>query len=277
MTDPDANGIGPRGEADPDRPSMARMYDYLLGGKDNYDVDKQQAEKAKRAYPGIDEAARINRMALHRMARYLAEQTDIRQFIDIGTGIPTEPNFHQIIRHSKPDARFLYTDFDKTVLRHVEGLVEDDPEQRIAYIHADVREPHKIIKAARAHLDFDEPIALSLVAILHFIKEAENPYDIVRTLTDPLVPGSALAVTQVTGDFDAEAGEGLVKVYGEDGLQARLRSHAEVGRFFDGFELVPPGLVVAPKWHPELAVPTPWPPPEGSDRTPVYAGLARKP
>lgn len=258
-------------------PSSARMYDYILGGKDNFAIDRERVDAAERAYPGIKDAARINRMLLLRMARYFGESTEVDQFIDVGTGIPTEPNYHQVIRAARPEARILCTDFSKTVLRYTESLAEQDPEGRISYVHADVREPERILEAARAHLDLSRPVAMTMVALLHFISDEFDPYGIVKALTDPLVSGSYLAISQVTGDFDSEGGEGVVKVYRGGGTPAQVRSHAEVARFFDGFELVAPGLVVAPRWHPELAVPMPWPAPEGGDRTPVYAAIGRKP
>ncbi|WP_335976602.1 SAM-dependent methyltransferase [Streptomyces sp. CA2R106] len=275
MNEPATEG-GPATGDEAHVPSPARMYDYILGGKDNFETDRERVDAAERAYPGIKEAARINRMLLLRMARYFGEHTGVDQFIDVGTGIPTEPNYHQVVQAARPEARILCTDFSKTVLRYTENLAAQDPEGRISYVHADVREPEKILDAARAHLDLSRPVAMTMVALLHFISDEFDPHGIVKTLTDALAPGSYLAISQVTGDFDAEGGDGVVRVYRAGGTPAQVRSYDEVARFFDGFELVAPGLVVAPRWHPELAVPMPWPEPAGSDRTPVYAAIGRK-
>lgn len=282
MPDP-TDAIGPRDDADTTVASPARIYDYMNYGKDHYPADQEAAKAAEKAEPGITTAARKARTLMHRFANYLAQQPDIEQLVDIGTGIPTEPSFHSIVQGVKPEARILLVDFDKTVLRSVEGLAAGNLSQRLSYVHADIREPEKILDAASRHLDLNKPVALSLAAILHFISDDFDPYQIVRTLTEPLVAGSHLAISHVTGDFSVDGGAGLVQVYRRNGTPAQVRTHEEILKFFYGFELVPPGLVVAPQWHPELAVPTPWAaevekgtPEKAGDRTPVYAGVGVK-
>ncbi|HEY3482232.1 MAG TPA: SAM-dependent methyltransferase, partial [Streptomyces sp.] len=177
------------------------MYDFYLGGKDSYPADWEAAEKVVALFPRIKEGARTNREFMHRSSRMLAGN-GIRQFLDIGTGIPTEPNLHQIVQEITPDAHVVYVDFDPIVLRHAEALLEGTPEGRTAYVQADVREPAKIIAAAREHLDFTQPIALSMVALMHFVSDEFDPYGIVSELLAPLAPGSALVLSHVTGDFE---------------------------------------------------------------------------
>jgi hypothetical protein len=213
------------------------MYDYYLGGKDNYPVDWEAAEKVISLFPGTKDGARTNREFMHRASRMLADR-GLRQFLDIGTGIPTEPNLHQIVQTITPDARVVYADNDPIVLRHAEALLHGTPEGRTAYVHADVREPGKIIAAAREHLDFDQPIALSMVALLHFVPDEYDPFRIVAELLDSMAPGSYLVLSHVTGDFDPEAWERIVEIYRNGGTPAQVRSRGEFSRFFEGIELV---------------------------------------
>ncbi|MGW4750413.1 SAM-dependent methyltransferase, partial [Streptomyces sp. NPDC004290] len=188
---------------DTSRAHPARVYDWLLGGKDNYPVDEAVGETLP---PEARDAARQNRAFMHRAAAYLAAQ-GVDQFLDIGTGIPTEPNLHQIVQRAVPTARIVYADNDPIVLRHAEALLRSTPEGRTAYIQADAREPEKILAAAGDTLDFAQPIALSLVALLHLVADEDDPYRIVAELLRPLAPGSCLALSHATGDFDPEAWE----------------------------------------------------------------------
>lgn len=197
---------------DTSKPQSARMYDYFLDGKDNYPVDWEAAEQVISFFPAVKEMARTNRDFMHRAARLLARR-GIRQFLDIGTGIPTAPNLHQIVQAITPAARVVYADNDPIVLRHAEALLHSTPQGRTAYIQADVQEPEKILAAARDTLDFDQPIALSMVALLHLVGDEDNPHGIVVELLDSLAPGSHLALSHATGDFDPEAWERVVEVY----------------------------------------------------------------
>jgi hypothetical protein len=252
------------------------MYDYFLDGKDNYEVDRAAADEVNLAYPVIKVAAQRNREFVQRSARWLSTGAGVRRYLDIGTGILTSPNVHDIVLAAIPDALFAYVDFDATVLRYAEALVEES-RGRITYIHADVREPRTIIEAARTHLKFDkseEPVAVLLNAVLHFINDESDPAGIVRELMEPLPSGSYLSLSHVTGDQDPEAGAKIEQIYRSGGTPAQLRSHSEISRLFAeaGLELVDPGLAVATLWHPELD------PAHSTDpETPVYAGVARKP
>ncbi|MDH6217902.1 SAM-dependent methyltransferase [Streptomyces pseudovenezuelae] len=257
------------GGIDTGKPQSARMYDYFLGGKDNYPVDAEAAEQVISLFPAVKEMARVNRDFMHRAARLLAER-GIRQFLDIGTGIPTEPNLHQIVQAVTPDARVVYADHDPIVLRHAEALLHSSPEGSTTYLQADVREPGRILAAGKELLDFEQPIALSLVALLHLVADEDDPYRIVGELLNSLAPGSYLALSHATGDFDPETWERVVEVYRRGGTTAQVRSRGEFARFFEGLELIDPGIQLAAHWHPEL----------GGRRTqgeqiPLYVGVAR--
>ncbi|MGQ4430846.1 SAM-dependent methyltransferase [Streptomyces sp. SAS_260] len=258
-------------DIDTSKPQSARMYDYFLGGKDNYPVDAAAAEQVISLFPAVREMARVNRDFMHRASRSLAER-GISQFLDIGTGIPTRPNLHQVVQGINPGARVVYADNDPIVLRHAEALLHSTPEGSTTYIQADVREPAKILAAARDILDFGQPIALSLVALLHLVADEDDPRRIVAELLDSLAPGSYLALSHATGDFDPETWRRVVEVYRQGGTTAQVRSHDEFAGFFRGLEFIEPGIALAADWHPE-----PGGPPGETDRIPLYVGVARKP
>ncbi|MGX2995476.1 SAM-dependent methyltransferase [Streptomyces sp. JNUCC 64] len=259
-------------EIDTSRPHPARMYDYYLGGKDHYEVDREAAERVVALAPDAKRIARANRRFMHRAVRHLARR-GIRQFLDVGTGIPTEPNLHQVAQEVRPDAKVVYVDNDPIVLRHAEALLRGTPEGRTAYVQADVREPEKILAAAREVLDPAEPVALSLVALLHFVPDDSDPYGLVDALLEPLAPGSALVLTHGTSDFhDPEVFGGIAEVYRKSGIPFRLRTREEFSRFFDGRELVEPGVRVADDWRPEPHEAAP----EGTTSIGFYAGVAHK-
>jgi hypothetical protein len=246
------------------------MYDYYLGGKDSYPVDEEAAERVISFLPAIRVAARTNRSFMNRAARLLAER-GVRQFLDIGTGIPTEPNLHQVVQAVDPRSRVVYVDNDPIVLRHAEALLRSTPEGGTKYIEADVREPEKIIQGAKEILDFEEPIALSLVALLHFVSDEYKPYDLVNELVAPLPSGSFLMLSHVTGDFDVASWDKAVDIYRKSGIPAQVRSREEFARFFTGLDLIDPGVQVVTNWHPE-------PDQEFADeQVPLYVGVARKP
>jgi hypothetical protein len=255
---------------DTSKPHSARMYDYFLGGKDNYPVDSEAAEQVISLFPDVREMARTNRRFMHRASRLLAER-GVRQFLDIGTGIPTEPNLHQIVQGIVPDARVVYADNDPIVLRHAEALLHSAPEGKTAYVQGDVREPGKIIAAARETLDFTQPIALSLVALLHLVADEDEPAAIVGELLESLPSGSHLTLSHATGDFDPETWERVVEVYRRGGTPAQVRSREEFTAFFSGLDLLDPGVVPAAQWHPELGEQ------RESEEIPLYVGVGRKP
>jgi hypothetical protein len=242
----------------------ARVYDWLLGGKDNYPVDEAVGSQLP---PEAKDAARQNRQFMHRAAAWLAGQ-GVDQFLDIGTGIPTEPNLHQIVQKILPTAKIVYTDNDPIVLRHAEALLVSRPEGATDYIEADVRRPEGIVEHARQVLDFSRPIALSLIALMHFIPDAQDAHGIVRDLVATLPPGSYLVLSHAASDLYPELAEQVTAEYAKGGIQLGFRTRPEVERFFDGLELVPPGMVTATEWVPSR----PAPEPEGSG---IYAGVAR--
>ena len=243
----------------------ARVYDWLLGGKDNYPVDEAVGEKLP---PEARDAARQNRQFMHRAASWLATQ-GIDQFLDIGTGIPTEPNLHQIVQNVVPSARVVYTDNDPIVLRHAEALLISRPEGATDYIQADVRDPEAIVRHARHILEFDRPVALSLIALMHFITDEQDAHGIVRALVGTLPSGSYLILSHAASDLFPELAEQVVTEYAKGGIRLAFRTRPEVERFFDGLDLVPPGLTTATDWFTST---TPAPEPEGSG---IYAGVAR--
>ncbi|MEU6082575.1 SAM-dependent methyltransferase [Streptomyces sp. NPDC047108] len=259
---------------DTSRPHPARVYDWLLGGKDNYPVDEALAQQILGVDANAAGTAKANRAFMHRATRWLAG-TGISQYLDIGTGIPTEPNLHQVAQGIAPAARIVYADNDPIVLRHAEALLRSAPEGTTDYIQADVRDPGLLTELAGRVLDLSRPVALSLIGLLHFVPDEDDAYGLVRSLLDALAPGSHLVLSHVTGDFDPASAERVVALYGKGGVALRPRTRAEVAVFFDGLELVDPGLTPAPHWHPELGDGRPDAP--GREPVPVYAAVARKP
>ena len=270
-----------------DQPHPARMYDYYLGGKDNYVADRKAVADVLRVFPTMRTAARTNRAFMHRATRFLARQ-GVRQFLDIGTGIPTEPNLHQIAQAIAPDSRVVYVDLDSVVLAHARALMGGTPEGRTAYIQADVADPQAILSAPALleTLDLSKPVAVSLFAVMHFIVDAQNPYDIVDSYINAMPPGSYLAMSHSTPDFDRVRADKVVEVYQHNNLPLQLRSREEFSHFFDGLELVEPGIVAVHRWHPDAPdtrIPTL---PRQTDDVDVlaemdravsfYAGIARK-
>lgn len=240
-------------EIDTSRPHSARMYDYYLGGKDHFDVDKQAAETVAAVYPGIFTCARENRAFMHRATRVLAREHGIRQWLDIGTGIPTEPNLHQVAQSVVPDARVVYADNDPLVLRYAERLMRSTPQGRTTYIEADVNNAGALLNAPELAevLDTGRPVALSLNALMHFVTDAQDPYGIVSRLLEALPSGSALALSHCTPDFDPGTWQKVTDIYTNAGTPVQFRSHAEVARFFEGLELLDPGVTVGHRWRPD--------------------------
>lgn len=235
------------------RPHSARVYDYLLGGKTNYAPDRKAAAQALLVYPDVMVAMRQNRWFMHRVTRYLSEQRGFRQYLDIGTGLPTEPNLHQVAQTYAPDARVVYADNDPLVLTYARGLLTSTDQGMTDYVEADFHDPDRILEEAQRTLDFDEPIVLSLIALLHFIRD--EPYDIVHTLLAGLPRGSALALTHGTADLEPVGMGKLVEVYTRQGIPACLRTKDEVAQFFEELEVLQPGLVPSCDWRPEIEDP----------------------
>ncbi|HUN32963.1 MAG TPA: SAM-dependent methyltransferase [Trebonia sp.] len=227
----------------------ARRYDYWLGGKDNFAADRESGDAIAAAFPTVRIAVIENRRFVRRAAAFLAADAGIRQFLDIGTGIPTSPNVHEIAQKIDPASRVAYIDNDPIVLVHARALLTSSAEGATAYIDADLREPDKILAHPDlcATLDFSRPMALMLGAILHFIPDAEDPYGIVARLVSALPKGSYLVVSHATNDFlsPQEVDEIVAGRYGP----FYARSEAEFGRFFEGTELVPPGITSVAEWR----------------------------
>ncbi|MFE1933544.1 SAM-dependent methyltransferase [Streptomyces sp. NPDC059474] len=263
-------------EIDTSKPHSARMYDYFLGGKTHYAVDTLAAEQVEAVWPDVKPWTRANRSFMHRATRWLAREAGIRQFLDIGTGIPTEPNLHQVAQEVAPDSRVVYADNDPIVLAYAQALLLSTPEGRTAYIHADVTEPQAILAAEDLAdtLDLSQPIALSLNAIMHFIANEQKPYEIVRELVEPLAPGSFLVLSHGGVDPRGGVSDAVTNLYRSSGIHVQGRTQEEVLPFFDGLELVDPGVVMPHRWKPENE--RAGAEAEAKDLW-IYAGVARKP
>ncbi|WP_228973779.1 SAM-dependent methyltransferase [Streptomyces sp. DH12] len=258
---------------DTSKPHPARMYDWFLGGKDNYPVDEEMARRLLTIDARGRDMARVNRAFMHRATRWLGA-AGVRQYLDIGTGIPTEPNLHQIAQQVAPESRIVYCDNDPIVLAHAAALLRSTPEGATAYIQADARDPRTILEQAGEVLDFTRPVALSMLALLHFVDDEDGAYELLARLVERLAPGSYVVLSHVTSEFDPEGAAKARAVYRERGLTLRPRSREEFGRFFDGLELVEPGVSLTAEWHPELGEPVPV---AGDEPIPGYAAVARKP
>ncbi|WP_432041257.1 SAM-dependent methyltransferase [Streptomyces cadmiisoli] len=263
---------GPIG-IDTSKPHPARMYDWYLGGKDNYPVDEEMGKQMLALDPRVPVMARVNRAFMHRATRWLAKN-GVRQFLDIGTGIPTEPNLHQIAQGVAPDSRVVYCDNDPIVLAHAAALLRSTPEGVTEYLQADVRDPATIIDGAGKILDLSRPVALSLVALLHFVSDEEGAHELVRSLLSELPSGSYLMMTHATSDFTPEDSAAATEKLKAAGITLALRSRDEFAGFFDGLELVDPGVSVVDEWRPELGEPVPG---QENGIIPGYGAVGRKP
>lgn len=254
-------------------PHSARIYDYWLGGKDNFAADRAVAEALMTAIPTVRSMAAENRHFVHRAARYLAGKAGVRQFLDIGTGIPTRPNLHEVAQQVAPETRVVYVDNDPIVLAHARALMISSEQGRSEYIHADMRQPEMILnhRTLREVLDLDQPVALTMIAILMLLNDADDPWRKIRVLMDALPSGSYVAITHPTGDFNPEAVKTAVASAVDSGMTLVPRSRDEVARFFEGWELVEPGIVPVMAWQPDDGEP--------ADPHAAYywAGVARKP
>jgi trans-aconitate methyltransferase len=257
---------------DTSKAHQARIYDYWLGGKDNFAIDREAAQQALAAYPGLRRGVRAQRAFLARVVEYLAGQAGIRQFLDIGTGIPTANNTHEVAQSVTPEARIVYVDNDPMVLAHARALLTSAPLGATSYLDADLRDTETILSAAADLLDFREPVALLLVGILQLIPDEDNPREIVARLVEAIPSGSWLAVFHPASDILADQiGEAARRVSARSAGTTTLRSRAEVAHFFDGLDLMDPGLVQVHRWQPGSAVP------DDGEQVAGYAGLARKP
>jgi SAM-dependent methyltransferase len=258
---------------DTSRPHPARMYDWFLGGKDNYPVDEAMGRKVIAVEPSAPLIAKVNRAFMRRATHWVAEQ-GIRQFLDIGTGIPTEPNLHQVAQRVAPGTRVVYVDNDPIVLAHAAALLRGTREGALDYVQADAQDTATILERASKTLDFDRPVALSLSALLHFMSDDDGAHDVVEHLLAALAPGSYLIISHVTADFLPDQAKEVGGMYNANAIHLTPRTRAEFARFFEGLEFVDPGISPAQDWRPELGEPVPG---QEDIVTGNYVAVARKP
>jgi S-adenosyl methyltransferase len=253
-------------------PNVARMYDYYLGGLHNFPADRDMAQRVVGAYPALPAVLQQNRAFLRRAVRYLVRQ-GIRQFLDLGSGLPSVGNVHEIAQAQAPDAKVVYVDIDPTAVLHSRLMLMGNPGATV--LQLDLRQPHHVLghRDLRWQIDLSQPVAVLCIAVFHFIGDADDPIGIMKVYGDALAPGSYMAISHASQDNDPEAAERVMQIYARSGSPMYFRSHAEVKAIFGEFELVEPGLVLPNDWHPELA--------DGALPEAVnvsgYCGVARKP
>jgi hypothetical protein len=258
-------------ELDTQHAHPARVYNYWLGGDDNFAADREAAEQAIAANPGIMTDVRANRAFLVRAVRYLAGERGIRQFLDIGTGLPTASNTHQVAQAVAPDARIVYADNDPIVLLHARDLLSSTPRGACDFLQADLRDTSGILRAASRTLDFGEPAALMLLIVLHLIPDADDPYGIVAKLMGALPSGSYLVLAHPASDIRAARMAEMTRRVNErmSGPRATMRDREAITRFFDGLELLDPGVVQPQQWRPQRGAISP-------PQVTAWCGVARK-
>jgi O-methyltransferase involved in polyketide biosynthesis len=251
-------------------PHSARIWNYWMGGKDNYPVDREAGDRYAASFPGIIDMARHSRYFLCRVVDLLARELNVRQFLDVGTGLPTHDNTHDVAQRAAPESRIVYVDNDPLVLIHARALLTSTPEGATDYVDADVRHPDTILRAAAKTLDFSRPIALMLMGVMGHVTDDDEAYGIVSELVAALPPGSYLV--ERDGARINEVIVAAQRGYDDTGaVPYRLRSPGEITRFFDGLELLEPGVVSCSRWRPD---PSPFGEP---DEVALYGGVARKP
>jgi SAM-dependent methyltransferase len=258
-------------EIDLERPSAARIYDYYLGGSHNFAVDREMAQQAIRIVPGLPRIMQANRAFLRRAVRYLTDQ-GIRQFLDIGSGIPTAGNVHEVVQRAAPDARVVYADNDAVAVAQSRAILDGDRQTTV--VQADLRRPEQVIAdpETRRLLDLEQPLGLLMVAVLHFVPDDDDPAGILAEYRDALAPGSHLVVSHGTQGDRPELGASMQALYARSANPLTSRDRDEIASLFAGFELVPPGVVYVPEWRPD--------PVEEADDQPerslTLAGVGRK-
>jgi SAM-dependent methyltransferase len=265
----------PIADIDTSRPHPARMYDYYIGGKNHFAADREVADAALAHWQSGRIGLRENRRFLGRAVRYLVGEAGVSQFLDIGSGLPTTANVHEMAQAANPCSRVVYVDNDPMVLVHGRALLTSSAEGRTVYIQADLRSPLDILYSpvVRSVLDFSQPVALMLVAVLHFLGEEDEPETVLKSLLDALPPGSYLAASHVTLEHDPEGVGGGQRAYRKAGLPMHTRDADEFASLaFSGLELVPPGVVLVSEWRPDSSAPRPTP-----AEVSFYGGVGRKP
>ena len=267
---PLADEGGPLPEIDTSVAHIARVYDYWLGGKDNFAPDRAAAEAAMREDPNVVEGVRGNRAFLARVVRYLAGPAGVRQFLDIGTGIPAADNTHEVAQDRAPGSRVVYVDNDPIVLAHARALLTSATEGATACLDQDLRDVGEIVRAAAGTLDFGRPVAVMLIGILHCIPDEDDPAGIIKRLMDAVPAGSYLAISHPANDLNDPGVRRLASRLNElMTMKLRLRSRAEVAALFEGLDLVEPGLVRAPEWRPDRDT-------DAANPAALWGGVARK-
>jgi hypothetical protein len=247
---------------------QARIADYLLGGRDNFVADRKAAEAMIEAYPTMVELMRANRAFLGRAVQFLAGEAGVRQFLDIGTGIPTARNTHEVAQETAPDSRVVYVDYDPVVLAHARALLASTPEGATDYVDSDLRDVTRVLADAAKTLDFGKPVAVTVTMTLHAIPDEDDPHAIVARFMNAMPPGSYLSISHPASDIEPERAADIVdRLKPLSYQQYTARTHAQVLRFFDGLELVEPGLVQVQEWRPAI---------ESRETFSVWAGVARK-
>jgi S-adenosyl methyltransferase len=250
---------------------IARVYDYWLGGKDNYAADRAVGDQVRQAYPNIAHSVRANRAFLARAVNYLVNEAGIRQFLDIGTGIPSSNNTHEVAQSAVPECRVVYVDNDPVVLVHARALLSSDPAGVTDYIDADLRDAAAVLSQAGRTLDLTRPVAVMLLGILHMIPDQDDPRAIVTTLMDAAASGSFLTISHPASDIDAAAGAEASRRYNAQAAEsATFRSREAVLGLFEGLDLVEPGLVPVPQWRPNSEI-------EAKTPSNLWGAMGRKP
>jgi len=269
------SGLEPDSEAaslDTNVPHIARVYNFWLGGKDNYQADREAAEKVRAAFPDITVSVRAQRAFLGRAAHYLVAEAGIRQFLDIGTGLPSADNTHEVAQRAAPESRVVYVDNDPIVLAHARALLTSNPAGATDYIDGDLRDTSVILRQAARTLDFGQPVAVILLGVLHCLPDEDDPHALVGRLLAAVPSGSYLVIAHPASDIATEEMSRSTQEYNAQApVQLTMRTHAQVSRFFDGLELVEPGLVQLHRWRPgtgDLA---------RTRELSNYGGVARKP
>jgi len=250
---------------------IARVHDYLLGGKDHFKADQIAGDEAIACFPDLAASVRNTRAFLGRAVRFLTAEQGVRQFLDIGTGFPTAANTHEVAQGIAPESKVVYVDNDPMVLAHARALLASSAEGECAYVDADIRDPEKIVKTAAEILDFTEPVGVVLTGILQFVPDGDNPYGIVRHLMRAVTTGSYLVISHPAADIQPAAMEGMASTLGELlGQSITLRGRDEVTAFFGGLDLVAPGVVRCPEWRPDR-------PEDAAGKSTMWGGVAEKP
>jgi hypothetical protein len=264
-------GAQPYAKIDTSVPHSARIWNYWLGGKDHFTVDREAGDQYRQVFPGVVDVARASRRFLGRSVRFLAGEAGIRQFLDVGTGLPTANNTHEIAQRVAPQSRVVYVDNDPLVLAHARALLVSSAEGATTYVHADLREPEKILDAAGELLDLSKPVGLILSGILGHIADIDEARSIVGRLLDPLPSGSYLSINDGTHVVAAQEISQAQDEYNDTGaVPYTLRSPEQIASFFDGLELVDPGVVSCPLWRPDAGAEAPTP-------VDAFGGVGRKP